>query len=89
MPSHSLPTLGADGRILEGIVTTRNVDGTTNIAPMGPIVDSDFTTLIFRPFKTSTTYENLIRARTGVFHVTDDVELFAAAAVGAHVSTLR
>lgn len=82
MPADSHPQLGVDGRILEGIVTTRNVDGTVNIAPMGPIVAAEFTTFIFRPFKTSTTYQNLIRTRAGVLHVTDDVELFAAAAIG-------
>jgi hypothetical protein len=85
MPLESLPQLGADGRILEGIVTTQNADGTVNIAPMGPIVDERFTTLLFRPFKTSTTYQNLVRTRGGVLHVTDDVELFAAAAIGANV----
>jgi hypothetical protein len=54
-----------------------------NIAPMGPIVGEDFKTFVFRPFKSSTTYENLVRSRRGVLHVTDDVELFAAAAIGA------
>jgi hypothetical protein len=82
MPTNSLPQIGSDGRILEGIVTTRNADGTANIAPMGPIVDSGFTTLVFRPFKTSTTYQNLVRTRAGVLHVTDDVELFAATVLG-------
>jgi hypothetical protein len=81
MPKNLLPQLGADGRILEGIVTTRNADGTTNVAPMGPIIDPDFTTLIFRPFKTSTTYHNLVNTHAGVLHVTDDVELFATAAI--------
>jgi uncharacterized protein len=83
MQSESLPHLGVDGRILEGIVTTQNADGTVNIAPMGPIVGEDCTTFVFRPFKSSTTYENLIRTGSGVLHVTDDVELFAAAAIGA------
>lgn len=82
MPTGRLPQLGVDGRILEGIVTSENADGTVNIAPMGPIVNEDFSIIILRPFKTSTTYVNLIRARSGVLHVTDDVELFAAAAIG-------
>ncbi len=76
------PTLGADGRILEGIVTTYNADGTINISPMGPIVDDSLDRLWLRPFQTSTTYQNLKRNRVGVFHLTDDVELFAQAAVG-------
>ncbi|WP_437192619.1 DUF447 domain-containing protein [Planctomicrobium sp. SH527] len=68
--------------ILEGLCTTKNADGTVNIAPMGPIVDAEFTTFHFRPFQTSTTYANLKRTGCGVFHVTDDVELIAHAAVG-------
>ena len=76
------PTLGADGRILEGIVTTLSADGGVNVSPMGPIVDNALDRLWLRPFHTSTTYRNLKRTGRGVFHVTDDVELFAQAAVG-------
>lgn len=68
--------------ILEGVVTTINVDGGTNIAPMGPVVDATMARLGLRPFPTSTTYANLVRHRAGVFHVTDDVLLIAQAAVG-------
>jgi hypothetical protein len=75
------PTLGAEGRILEGIVTTLNADGSANISPMGPIVDDALDRLWLRPFQTSTTYQNLKRTGVGVFHLTDDVELFAQAAV--------
>ncbi|MBL9165868.1 MAG: DUF447 family protein [Planctomycetaceae bacterium] len=82
LPPLSPPTLGADGRILEGIVATLNVDGSVNVSPMGPIVDDALDRLWLRPFKTSTTYRNLKRTGRGVFHVTDDVELLAQAAVG-------
>jgi uncharacterized protein len=68
--------------ILEGIVTTRNADGSVNISPMGPRVDDTIETLLLRPYKTSTTYQNLKRAKLGVFHVTDDVLLLAQAAIG-------
>lgn len=68
--------------ILEGIVTTTNNDETTNISPMGPVVDRDLTQLRLRPYQTSTTYANLKRVGEGVFHVTDDVELLARSAVG-------
>ena len=71
-----------DGILLEGIMTTLNADGSPHIAPMGPIVDANFTLVLLRPFSTSTTYKNLKRAGQGVLHVTDDVELFARAAVG-------
>jgi hypothetical protein len=76
------PQLGADGRIVEGIVTTLHPDGGANISPMGPIVDEPLTHLWLRPFRTSTTYQNLKRTGQGVFHVTDDVLLLARAAVG-------
>lgn len=68
--------------ILEGLVTTLNADGTVNFAPMGPIVDAGLTRLRLRPFQTSTTYRNLKRTGEGIFHVTDDVELLARAALG-------
>ncbi len=70
------------GRILEGIVTTLNADGSVNISPMGPIVDEAMRHLRLRPYQTSTTYKNLKRSGEGVLHVTDDVELLARAAVG-------
>jgi hypothetical protein len=68
--------------LLESIVTTLNDNGTPHVAPMGPIVDAGFTRLLLRPYHTSVTYQNLKRAYEGVLHVTDDVELFARAAVG-------
>jgi len=76
------PQLGSDGRILEGIVTTQNTDASVNISPMGPIVDQHVSQFVFRPFRTSTTYANLKRNGQGVFHITDDVMLFAQAALG-------
>src|SRR6476619_1860098 len=71
-----------DGILLEGIVTTLDLEGSAHLAPMGPIVDTRFTRLLLRPYRTSVTYQNLKRTRQGVLHVTDDVELFARAAVG-------
>jgi uncharacterized protein len=68
--------------ILEGIVTTRNADGTTNVAPMGPFVDEAMQQLRLRPFNTSTTYANLERTGQGVLHVVDDVLLLARTAIG-------
>ena len=67
--------------ILEGLVTTANPDGSPHLAPMGPTRVDDSSRLIFRPFSTSTTGQNLLREREGVFHVTDDVLLLAKAAV--------
>jgi hypothetical protein len=76
--------------ILEGIVTTLNPDGVLNIAPMGPQVDHDSTLaqMVLRPFRTSTTYQNLKARGEGIFHVTDDVLLLAQTAVGAAPSPM-
>lgn len=68
--------------ILEGLVTTLNVDGSAHVSPMGPRVDSAMRRLVLRPFQTSTTFANLKRTGAGVFHVTDDVELLAETAIG-------
>jgi len=68
--------------IIEGLCTTVNLDGSVNIAPMGPVVNEELTQFLFRPFQTSTTFANLKRTGCGVFHVTDDAALMARAAVG-------
>lgn len=77
-PDLTLP----QARLLEGIVTTLNEGGSTNISPMGPVVDEGMTYLRLRPYQTSTTYKTLKRTGEGVLHVTDDVLLLAQAAVG-------
>jgi hypothetical protein len=68
--------------ILESIVTTWNADRHVNVAPMGPRVDATLRQVTLRPFQTSTTFRNLQQLGQGVLHVTDDVLLFARAAVG-------
>ncbi|WP_442507232.1 DUF447 domain-containing protein [Novipirellula sp. SH528] len=75
--------------ILESIVTSTSSDGQINIAPMGPIVsdslvhaDAEGETILLRPFNSSRTYQNLMQTRRAVVHVTDNVDLFARAAVG-------
>ncbi len=77
---------GGDNVILEGIVTTVDEDGRAHIAPMGAVVDDSGRTplerLVLRPFQTSATFANVRRTGQGVFHVTDDVDLLARAAVG-------
>jgi hypothetical protein len=80
MPPAEPPT-AADELILEGIVVSLDAAGAANIAPMGPRVDRDLTWLLLRPFQTSQTYQNLKQTGCGVFHVIDDVELIARAAV--------
>ena len=68
--------------IIEGLVTSMDAAGHLNIAPMGPIVEGDFASLILRPFQPSTTFSNLATARCGVFHVVDRVDLIARAVIG-------
>lgn len=76
--------------ILESIVTSVNRAGELNVAPMGPRVDQmpsseapQDAIFTLRPFESSRTFQNLIETRKAVIHVTDDVELFAKAAVDA------
>ncbi len=69
--------------ILESIVTTADASGRINVAPMGPLVggSGDHPLFTLRPFTSSTTYANLESTGRAVIHVTDDVHLFAKAAV--------
>ena len=69
--------------ILEAIITTTNSDGSVNVSPMGPLVNGDPADgFELRPFETSRTFANLQDRPFGVLHVTDDVMLFASAAIG-------
>ena len=67
--------------IVEGLLTTVGFAGKTNVAPMGPIVHGNFESFVLRPFRGSTTYENLISTRAAVFHVVDQVKVIAEAAI--------
>jgi hypothetical protein len=71
--------------ILEGIVTTVCADDSVHIAAMGAAIDDSQSRSIrrmeLRPYQGTTTLANLERAGQGVFHVTDDVELLARAAI--------
>jgi hypothetical protein len=68
--------------ILEGLVTTRDPDGSPHLAPMGPRVADDYARFTLRPFPTSHTYQNLLLDRQGVLHVTDNALMLARAAIG-------
>jgi len=75
--------------ILEGLVTTCDADGRMHLAAMGPEVDEAAVAagrldrLVLKPFATSGTAANLARLGAGVFHLTDDVLLFARVVTGA------
>jgi hypothetical protein len=71
-----------DRLIVEGLVITAGEDGSPHLAPMGPLVDRGLQSFTLRPFCSSTTFANLQRIGVAVFHITDDVELLARAAIG-------
>ncbi len=66
--------------IREIIITSRNPDGTTHIAPMG--VRQDGALYVVAPFRPSRTLENLLRERHAVVNFTDDVRVFAGCLTG-------
>jgi hypothetical protein len=65
--------------IIESIVTSMAADGTINFAPMG--VEWDETTIVLKPFLETTTFRNVRETRVAVVNITDDVMLFAQAAI--------
>ena len=65
--------------IIESIVTSMAADGTINFAPMG--VEWDEPTLVLKPFLETTTFRNVRETRVAVVNITDDVMLFARAAI--------
>jgi uncharacterized protein len=72
--------------IIEGVITTENADGSMHVAPIGPHVDPELTQWELKPFQTSTTFANLRFHQRGVFHVTDDALMMAAAVLGLGLS---
>ena len=66
--------------ILETIVTTIDADGVVNCAPMG--VEWHEPTIVLKPFLDTATYRNVTRTRAAVVNLSDDVRVFARAAVG-------
>ena len=65
--------------IIETIVTSTAPDGTINFAPMGVEWQDD--TLVLKPFLETTTFRNVGAGRVAVVNLTDDVMLFARAAL--------
>jgi hypothetical protein len=65
--------------IIESIVTSMAADGTVNFAPMG--VEWGDESLVVKPFLETTTFRNLRETGTAVVNITDDVLLFALAAI--------
>ena len=74
------PATGGSGPvIIETIVTSLDADGAINFAPMGVEWGED--SLVLKPFLETTTFRNVSASRTAVVNLTDDVMLFAQAAI--------
>lgn len=67
-------------KIHEVIVSTRNAEGMMHHAPMGISEVNDH--FLIKPFKPSTTYDNLLQHRQCVINYVDDVRIFAGALTG-------
>ncbi len=65
--------------IVETIVTTVDRDGRVNCAPMG--VEWGDQTIVLKPFLDTATYRNVSATRSAVVNLTDDVRVFAQAAI--------
>jgi uncharacterized protein len=65
--------------IIETIVTTVGADGRINCAPMG--VEWGEAVIVLKPFLDTATYRNITAAGTAVVNLTDDVRIFARAAI--------
>jgi uncharacterized protein len=65
--------------IIESIVTSMDPEGTVNFAPMG--VEWDEETIVLKPFLETTTFRNVSATRAAVVNLTDDIMLFAEAAI--------
>ena len=71
-----LDKLGFDvGSVSEAILSTVNQDGSANASPMG-ILRVGPKTLEIRPFRTSTTYRNLLTHSRACINVTSDPSLY-------------
>jgi uncharacterized protein len=65
--------------IVETIVTTVAGDGSVNCAPMG--VEWGEEAIVLKPFLDTATYRNVSASGSAVVNITDDVRLFARAAI--------
>lgn len=65
--------------IVETVTTTLNPDGTVNCAAMGVEWGDD--AIVIKPYRSTRTLRNLQRTGAAVVHLTDDILLFAEAAL--------
>ncbi len=67
--------------IIESIITTVARGGVVNIAPMGVEWGEEGRAIVVKPFLETTTFRNLEATGVAVVNLTDDVLLFARAAI--------
>jgi hypothetical protein len=65
--------------IIESLITSIAEDGQINCAPMG--VEWGDEVIVLKPFLDTATYRNVTAVRRAVVNLTDDVRLFAQAAI--------
>lgn len=65
--------------ILETIVTSRDIGGSINFAPMG--VEWGDEIIVIKPFLETSTFRNVSASRQAVVNLTDDAMLFAQGAI--------
>jgi len=65
--------------IVESIITSLSEDGAVNVAPMG--VEWSDETIVLKPFLETATYRNVTATGAAVVNLTDDVRVFARAAI--------
>jgi hypothetical protein len=70
----------ASNVIVETIVTTVADDNVVNCAPMG--VEWGERVIVLKPFLETTTYRNVVATGAAIVNLTDDVRVFASAAIG-------
>lgn len=69
--------------IIESIVTTQDPAGVVNCAPMGVEWGDD--TIMIKPYQETTTFRNVSQGGAAVVNLTDNVLLFAQAAISTPV----
>lgn len=73
--------------IVETIVTSLDPTGELNVAPMG--VDWAEDELVLKPYRNTATYRNIAATHEAVVNLTDDVRIFATAAISNPVFPTR
>jgi uncharacterized protein len=67
--------------IIETIITTMDANGAVNIAPMGVEWTGGEEPPVLKPFLETATYRNVAATGVAVLNLTDDVRVFARAAI--------